>query len=624
MGQHCGPFDRGSGFSPRFMRLGEVQCSENGKLRMYIAFSNRESFGWSRILEPEKSLVGEGVWDHEKKRLCLVVCRILNASGSLSQETVGDCTIRLSLWFPSVLSIDKMSMASGRIWSGQDKNDTKYFEMVSVGIVENRMLGAPGVKYKYTQTGRVKKYCARGDAKKIRKGRYPDMKFLGDMRFDISLTNAEGKIAWGYANLLSVGEDLYSRFPPLQMRVPSLVELNQSFWNVSYKIGYTFRNASAYAYEATEISAEGTYDAQTGMLCMVGCKRGDSYLDCDILISVQLASLNPKEGEHLTGTIRSTRKKSDPLFFKPLEISSYGIYMTQAAETIRWMDREITMVLISLTFSCVFIGLQLFHIKKNPEVLPSISIIMLAILTLGHMIPLVLNFEALFFKNHNQQNVLLRSGGWLQVNEVLVRFITMIAFLLQFYLLRVAWSSRSVEGDRKGLWVAERKSLLCCLPLYVVGGLVALLVHFTSFRSQQRRLNFFDSRWHSLWEDLMSYAGFILDSFLLPQVILNMFWNTKDKSLAPSFYVGTTVVRVLPHLYDAYRAHHYVPHLSSSYIYASLDGDFYSSAWDIIIPCEGVVLVVLIYLQQRLGGASILPRKLSVSDGYEMVPVVTH
>lgn len=188
----------------------------------------------------------------------------------------------------------------------------------------------------------------------------------------------------------------------------------------------------------------------------------------------------------------------------------------------------------------------------------------------------------------------------------------------------MAWSSRSVEGDRKGLWVAERKSLLCCLPLYVVGGLVALLVHFTSFRSQQRRLNFFDSHWHSLWEYLMSYAGFILDSFLLPQVILNMFWNTKDKSLAPSFYVGTTVVRVLPHLYDAYRAHHYVPHLSSSYIYASLDGDFYSSAWDIIIPCEGVVLVVLIYLQQRLGGASILPRKLRVSDGYEMVPVVTH
>ncbi|ONK68730.1 uncharacterized protein A4U43_C05F15300 [Asparagus officinalis] len=242
---------------------------------------------------------------------------------------------------------------------------------------------------------------------------------------------------------------------------------------------------------------------------------------------------------------------------------------------------------------------------------------MLAILTLGHMIPLVLNFEALFSRNHNQQNVLFRSGGWLQVNEVLVRVITMVAFLLLFYLLRVAWSSRSADEDKKGLWVAERKTLLFCLPLYAVGGLIALLVHLSSAGVLEK------THHHSLWEDLLSYAGLILDNFLLPQFILNMFWNSKDKSLAPSFYVGTSFVRALPHVYDAYRAHHYIPHLSLSYIYASRDGDLYSSAWDIIIPCEVVVLVVIIYLQQRFGGASILPQRIKESGGYEMVPVVT-
>lgn len=620
-GHYCGPFDRQSGFSPTFMGLNDVRCLDNGRLRMYITFSDRTHFGFSRALQPGKSLVGEGLWDRETKKLCLIACRIMNVSSSLKQETVGDCSIGLSLWFPSILSLKNMNTVSGRIWSGREKNDSKYFDMVHVGIVENRMLGAPGVKYNYTQMDRVKKHCVRDDTGKKSEKMYPDTTSIGDMRFDLSFTNVEGKSAWGYASLLFIGENMYGVGLSLQVRVPSLGDLNQSFWNVSYKISYIFGNASAN--KPTEISAEGTYDARTGKLCMVGCGHGDSYLDCEILINIQLASFNPNEGDHLSGNIRSMRKSSDHLFFKPLAISSYGIYKGQAAATIWWMDIEIMMVLVSLTLSCVFIGSQLFHIKKNPDVLPSMSIIMLGILTLGHMIPLVLNFEALFFKNRSLQNVLLRSGGWLQVNEVLVRVITMVAFLLQFYLLRLAWFSRLADEDKKRLWVAERKTLMCCLPLYVVGGLVALFVHLRSSGTQQGSLNFLHPHQHSVWEDLMSYVGFILDNFLLPQVILNIFWNSKDKSLAPSFYAGTTLVRALPHVYDAYRARHYVHRLDSSYIYASPDADFYSSAWDVIIPCGGVILITLIYLQQRFGGASILPRRVKELGGYEMVPVVT-
>ncbi|KAL5712647.1 (E3-independent) E2 ubiquitin-conjugating enzyme [Ranunculus cassubicifolius] len=53
---------------------------------------------------------------------------------------------------------------------------------------------------------------------------------------------------------------------------------------------------------------------------------------------------------------------------------------------------------------------------------------MLTILTLGQMIPLVLNFEALFLTNRNRQNIMESSGGWLEVNEVLVRVVTMQRF----------------------------------------------------------------------------------------------------------------------------------------------------------------------------------------------------
>lgn len=94
------------------------------------------------------------------------------------------------------------------------------------------------------------------------------------------------------------------------------------------------------------------------------------------------------------------------------------------------------MVLISNTFSCVFLGLQLFHVKKQPELLPSMSLVMLVILILGDMIPLVLNFEALFLQTHTQLIVLLGSGGWIKVKEVIVGVVTMVVFQFLFCLLQ--------------------------------------------------------------------------------------------------------------------------------------------------------------------------------------------
>ncbi|KAG6466853.1 hypothetical protein ZIOFF_075337 [Zingiber officinale] len=153
------------------------------------------------------------------------------------------------------------------------------------------------------------------------------------------------------------------------------------------------------------ILSEGIYNAQTGLLCMVGCgyvaslvakqqmERGE-IMDSEIIISIQFAPLKHSAGDKITGTIGSTRDKMDPLFFEPFGITSSAIYTEQAIQSIWRMDVEIIMVMISLTLSCFFVGLQLLHVKKNQEVLPSISIIMLIILTLGNMIPLVLYYYA--------------------------------------------------------------------------------------------------------------------------------------------------------------------------------------------------------------------------------------
>ncbi|GJM89710.1 hypothetical protein PR202_ga05923 [Eleusine coracana subsp. coracana] len=135
---------------------------------------------------------------------------------------------------------------------------------------------------------------------------------------------------------------------------------------------------------------------------------------------------------------------------------------------------------------------KLFHVKKIPEALPAMSITMLVVLALGYMIPLVLNFEALF-KNSNKQTVPLSGGGWLEVNEVMVRIITMITFLLQLRLLQLAWSARSADFNR------GRRMLRQVVHMKPI-------VHTPTF-----------------WEDLVSYGGLILDGFLLPQNVVKYF-----------------------------------------------------------------------------------------------------
>ena len=102
-----------------------------------------------------------------------------------------------------------------------------------------------------------------------------------------------------------------------------------------------------------------------------------------------------------------------------LDIALYGMYIAQLEESIWRMDLESTMALISMTLSCAFIGVQLFHVKKVPQALPAMSITMLVVLVLDYMTPLVLNFEALF-KHTNKHTVPFFGGGCLEVNEVMV------------------------------------------------------------------------------------------------------------------------------------------------------------------------------------------------------------
>ncbi|KAF5814854.1 hypothetical protein HanXRQr2_Chr03g0115831 [Helianthus annuus] len=418
-----------------------------------------------------------------------------------------------------------------------------------------------------------------------------------------------------------------TNFNPWQEAIPPAADISTTAYNgpvnVSYEVSFMLNissigtsgisslNLSSTDDNRVEISAEGVYDDKTGQLCMVGCRNlKNASFDCEILVKFQF----PRGKESfIKGNIESLREKNDALYFENLNIISQIFDETEAGESIWRVDLEVVMVLISYTLMCVFTRRQLLHLKKRAEMVNFISVSTMLILTLGHMVPLVLNFEAIFSNTSNQRKVPIRSDGLLEANEVIVRLVTMVAFILQFRLLQLTWIAK------KNRWIHEIRTLCICLPMYIIGGSTMFVLNWKNNNgtiSSQRQ--------SSIWVDLRSYAGLTIDGFLFPQLILNIFQASKENVLSHPFYIGTTFVRLLPHAYDLYRGQKYISHqLDRLYIYANPRSNFYSPSWDIVILCGGLLFAVIVFLQQRVGGRFMFPKRFQGNVEYEVTLVTS-
>lgn len=621
---------------PDYMFFNEIECWESGEVRYLLGFHHEAYNGVKMAFEPDTTLIAEGKWDGENRRLDMVGCQILD-----SENKHTDCSVRIVLRRPTVFTLHQRSSIVGEMWSNKSVGESGYFGRVTFRSHERKVANFSGVRYEYTQLTNVNRLCARKMTPQGKGGKYPDATSR-DMSFDMVLRNRKREEVSGSCSPVFIGEK-FNFYPEDTLSRGDLdsASLSNHTQNLLVNVSYELRfgppsglslSVNLPVFSSLKISAEGVYDSRRGHLCMIGCMIVDSPpnvksgrpLDCEILVDVQYPPLDAKAGRNVKGAIESTRNKSDPLYFEPYEIISHHMYANQIRNSIWRMDLEITMVLISNTLACVFVCLQLFHVKKHPDVLASISLVMLTVLTLAHMIPLVLNFEALFLPNHNRQNVHLGGGGWLEVNEVLVRVITMVVFLLEFRLLQLTWSAKvNDESQKVMLWVCEKKVLRLCLPLYLAGGLIVWF-SFLSSKPHGRvlRLVYHGIRSRpSFWGGLKSYAGLILDGFLFPQIVFNLFVDTRERALVPSFYAGTTFVRLLPHAYDLYRIHGFPAQAVFNYIYANPRMDYYSTAWDIVICGGGLLFVFFVCLQQRFGGRCFLPKKFRESSSiYEKVP----
>ncbi|XP_058210062.1 uncharacterized protein LOC131322670 [Rhododendron vialii] len=589
-------------------------CSEKEhKVQYVIKFGSGYQY---LALDPNTALVGEGSWDEKKNQLCIVACRFLNSSDSLDNARVGDCSIRLSLWYHAFWTIRNRTSVLGQIWTDKTVNESGYFNRITFRSRDNSMAVVPGLRYEYTVTEKVKKLCPFNKSV-IKKGnRYPKWN-SDDLAFDMLVEDSTGNHSWSWSKATPsfFGDQNYvlkrntfsTRTSMNYMIAVEGESIHHGPLNITYTISlYQTSSATSVIFNSTlDISAEGLYDKETGRVCMVGCRKlsiGES-MDCELLLKFQFPLVNAKEEGKIRGSIESTREETDHLYFKHLEMTGWVFYREEAKRSVQRLDLEIVMVLISYTLACVFVGLQIFYVKRNPQVLPFASLFMLVILTLGHMVTLVLNFEALFLGNRKRSNVLLGSQGWLEVNEVVVRAVTMVAFLLHLWLLQLAFSARLGDENQKDIWVAEKKAMLVSSTIYILGLFFAL---------------FLNTR------NLISYGGLVLDGFLLPQILLSIFHISKENALSHPFYIGTTCVRLLPHVYDLYRAHNFAQvQFDGAYFFANPYVDFYSLTWDVVISCGGVLFAVFIYLQQRFGGRCILGRRFREVEMYEKVPVTS-
>ncbi|KAK3161566.1 hypothetical protein QOZ80_1BG0078720 [Eleusine coracana subsp. coracana] len=641
------------------MHVSQMRCTADGEgalVRAYVSFSNDTETRRRRRLARRPNFtvkeeavisIAEGRWDSGRNVLCLRACRVARSESEPTSLAVRpqECGIGMSFWFPGVWTIHDRSAVVGMLWnSSQAAGGAVSASSIDLSVHTSNF---SDVEYTYTMVDKAKGQYLLSDLSKSNTKKtkgwfisanhtYRDFEFrYHDSDYTRHLHGHAIPVAIGsvmvYGDRLAA-DDSFS----LQHAVVNKDNDKDELLKVSYEIRHSVppagwvrpTNTSSYAVSLEQhlIMAEGVYDPKTGVLCMIGCRELNSSTDCEMLITVQFASLETKALQHGKGAISSLREKADPLFFNKTEIMLYGMYTEDISESISRMDMESIMLAVSTTLPCVFTVLQILHAKRNPDASAATSITMLVVMALGYVAPLLVGSGTLFTSRRTRW-VPFESYVPYELNQAMMRAPTLIALLLQLRLIQLALSSRKSAPDQSKAETssaAERLALWVCLPLYSAGAALTIIVNVINRRRAEASLTVYVGPGSAtLWQDLVSSAGLALDAFLLPQVAMNVFSVAGGvvirRALSPWFYVGGTVVRSMPHVYDVIRRQGYAPSVRPSYVYADPRDDRFGLAWDVAVPCVAGLLAVLLYLQQRRAGA-LLPRSRSrKAGGYEMV-----
>jgi hypothetical protein len=240
----------------------------------------------------------------------------------------------------------------------------------------------------------------------------------------------------------------------------------------------------------------------------------------------------------------------------------------------------------------------------------------LGVQSLGYSIPLITGAEALFKRMVSESYDVSSSGTlenseWLHIIDYTVKLLLIVSLLLTLRLFQKVWKSRirlQTRTSSQPLSVpSDKKVLLCTFTIHLIGYIIVVIIHGTN--TSQKHLSpktymVDKENSHSLpvWAtELEEYAGLVQDFFLFPQIIGNIIWQINCKPLRKLYFIGITLVRLFPHIYDYIRAPVPNPYFSEDSEFINPSLDFYSKFGDIAIPVTAILLAILVYFQQRLG-----------------------
>lgn len=158
--RHCSPLGNGGDefIGPRFLQFSPIECSDDErKLRFTATFRNISYDDQSVGIY--STVIGEALWDDKSNQLFGVACRLLDPLSHFG-TAVGDCTMRLSLRYPSVLTIRDEARVVGQLWSSKNVGDSGYFRKIGISSSDdNGDVIFPERRYEYTELDTAKEMC---------------------------------------------------------------------------------------------------------------------------------------------------------------------------------------------------------------------------------------------------------------------------------------------------------------------------------------------------------------------------------------------------------------------------------------------------------------------------------
>ncbi|KAK3026109.1 hypothetical protein RJ639_040781 [Escallonia herrerae] len=632
------------------------------------------------------TIFAEGIWNFSSGQLCMVGC-----IGYVDAEGSG-CDSRICLYVPLSFSIKQRSIIIGT-FSSINRTTRSYFPLSFEKLVRPAELWDQYTSsrpyYVYSKIDLAGTILEKKEPFNfgtiIRKSllKFPKMEDTDSYAVSFSLLSEDLTL-----HVSAVPDPIPNSLPPrtdIQMEILSLGPLFGRYWasqndsnteeETPYrsKAQYTEKqlllNVSAQLsligksnHNFSMLFVEGLYNPVAGKMYLIGCRDVraswkilsesmdlEAGLDCLIEVVVSYPPISVRWLVNPTAriSISSQRNEDDPLCFSPIKLQTLPIMYRKQRENIlsrRGVEGILRILTLSAAIACILS--QLFYIKDNMESVPYTSLVMLGVQALGYSLPLITGAEALFQKTRSESyespSYDLEKSQWIRIIDYTVKLLVLVSFCLNLRLCQKVWRSRIRLLTRTPLEPhrvpVEKRVFIITLIIHIIGYISVLIIH--SVKTSQKPLwseRYVDSTGYSHtlrgWEtELEEYVGLIQDFFLLPQIIANLMWQIHCKPLRNFYYIGITVVRLLPHVYDYIRDPVPNPFFSEDYEFVNPHLDFYSKFGDIAIPAIAVFLAVAVYVQQRwnyeklsqtltLGECKLLPFGSRV---YERLPSVSY